>query len=191
MSGGGVAGRLRWNGSALELCDGWTWQPLFTPMPHILYEAGSYYTGNSLGGRTGADALCSGSGNKPNGYTNFRAFLSVDSVGFGDEIRNMPNNYGINPYLSIQSTNGTTIADNWNDLLDGTIQTSLVSAGVILSGPSWWSGSLTDGRVGQTCNGWTGGTVANYGSSTVFNNDWISLASVSCGGSLRLVCLAY
>lgn len=134
----------------------------------ILYSTGTGHTGN-LGGRTGADALCEG--NKPAGYANWRAFLSVNA---DDEIRNMPGNYGIPTGIPIKGPNGAQIASNWADLLDGTIAVTLIDAGVAsvngLSGEWWsgsyWNGSLALGTQGQpgTCNSWTyAGSSLPYG----------------------------
>ncbi len=55
----------------------------------VMYNAGGSGFDGNLGGRAGADALCQASGNRPAGYTNFRAFLSVNG---GDEIQDMPGN---------------------------------------------------------------------------------------------------
>ena len=72
----------------------------------VIFDAGGTYDGN-LGGRAGADALCQASANRPAGYTNVRAFLSVD---VNDEIRDMPGNYGIPTNLPIVGPNGTQLA---------------------------------------------------------------------------------
>jgi hypothetical protein len=154
----------------------------------LLYRVGSY-TGN-LGDRTVTDILCTGA--IPAGYTNSRAFIGHSAA---DSIVNMPANYSIPTNLPIQSANGTNIAANWADLLDGTIANTLTSAGF----GTWWSGaesadgSHIDGTT-DDCNNWTsvsssvGGMV---GSATVTDSTWMALGSAGCHQALDLLCLAY
>ena len=93
----------------------------------------------------------------------------------------MPGNYGVPTTMAIYSPTGVKIADNWADLLDGTIDASLAN-GVLGTGADfsrWWSGSLEDGSIMQTCNGWTdqsGGTDgnrANTDATWIFQGGWI------------------
>ncbi len=111
--------------------------------PLILYEESAAHHNGKLGGRTGADGLCQASANRPAGYTSYRAFISVDA---DDEIRDMPGNYRVPTNVPIQSLNGTVIANDWADLLDGSITVTLETAGV-LTDWLWWSASWTDGSL--------------------------------------------
>ncbi len=162
----------------------------------VLYSAGSF-NGN-LAGRTGADHLCETSGNKPGGYPNIHAFLSVDSA---DEIRDMPGNYGIPTTIQITSLNGTKIASNWADLLDGTIMTNLDEADVIfenypaLSG-EWWSGSTSNGSLSsKTCNAWTSHDDSNVGAvgeNSYVNAQWIAIYWQECDqANVHVLCVAW
>ena len=112
----------------------------------ILYQAsnGANFDGN-LGGRAGADALCAASANRPAGYANYRALISTSA---SDEIRNMPANYSVPTNLPITGPGPgfTRVASDWANLLDGSIDASLATAGVIPGDDRWWSGVVPTGR---------------------------------------------
>jgi hypothetical protein len=165
------------------------------PITHlVLFDAG-VYDGN-LGGRAGADAICQASANRPAGYANVRAFLTVNA---GDEIRDMPANYGIPTNLPIVGPNDTQLAPNWAGLLDGNIDATLNAAGI--GGTYWWSGSNTDGSLGtalgaDSCAGWTtnaGNTTA--GNVTQANGQWLDddlgAGYFACSNNFRVLCIAF
>ena len=114
----------------------------------------------------------------------------------------MPGNYSIPTNLPIKSTNGTTIANDWADMMDGTIITSLSSAGVTTS--DWWSGVEADGiTIGTSalCGYWLDNQPTNnwgnYGSATITtisgNISWLrgNPGEDSCALSKPLLCVAY
>ncbi len=106
--------------------------------------------GAAMSGREGADAVCRMM--MPAGVPtmNVRAFLSVSDA---DEIRDFPTLYMVPTDRQIVTPNGTKIADDWTDLLDGNIDVSLAEAGQPYD---FWSGSNDDGSVApETCTGWT------------------------------------
>jgi hypothetical protein len=110
----------------------------------------------------------------------------------------MPSNYDVASELAIRSPNGAVIANNWLDLLDGTINTRLGDSGVLSgAGSNWWSGSDADGSVadsGATCAGWTGGNYGRVGSGWRTDNMWIATPSDSYVCTVDpavLLCLAY
>ncbi|MDY6877927.1 MAG: hypothetical protein SWK90_17230 [Chloroflexota bacterium] len=158
-----------------------------TTSPIILYAAGTPYNGN-LGGRSGADSKCAAG--LPGGYTNYRAFLSIS---LADEIQDMPSLYGVPTDIIIESTNGTQIADNWADLLDGTIDTQLNTALVVQS--TWWSGSNADGSAvtSDNCLGFSNASGPNgwVGWQDSTTATWIHGSNYSCSGSYQVLCIAY
>lgn len=159
-------------------------------LPIILYSAGDTYDGN-LGGRSGADSMCVNSSNKPDGYSNFIAFLSVSA---DDEIRDMPTLYSVPTDVPIQSVGGTRVANDWFDLLDGNIAFDLYEALGITG--SWFSGSNWNGSVhtDYTCAGWTVNTSIDYsqlGRSDATDTNWMSGSTLACKYPFRVLCIAY
>lgn len=150
------------------------------PTKIYLFRSSTGTKGN-LAGRVGADMLVNASVYKPTGNYTVHAFISVSS---SDCIKNMPANYGFPddiPIVSAASGN-FKIADNWADLLDGSIDIKLADtsgAGVLpdLKSSIWWSGSNADGTVSVNCSGWmdnSGATngVVGYGEAT--DERWIA-----------------
>jgi hypothetical protein len=168
--------------------------PVAAQSPHagvtalVLYEAGGTYNGD-LGGRAGADATCQASGNRPAGYANVRAFITVDDP--SDTIDNMPANYGIPTNLPVRSLGGTIVANNWADLVGGGVIVALNTAGVV--GSDWWDGTGGAGTPSPSrCANWTDGTNAQNGScgNTGAGNIFPG-AIPACDTLQRLLCIAY
>ena len=123
-------------------------------------------------------------------YSNLRctevhAFISVAA---DDEIRDM----AIPAGLPVKSPDGTVIADDRADLLDGTIDTSLQAAGVVENFvPSYWTGATFEGGLhGWNCTNWTLGTGASNGTtgnSSSTTETWLIGTAVSCGSGPGLV----
>ena len=166
----------------------------------VMYDGGAH--DGDMGGRTGADAICQASPSRPAGFANYRAFISIDA---NDEIRDMPANYGVPTSLPIIGPTGTLIANNWADLLDGSIAASLSAAGVVSS--SWHTGSAvaSDGSLEEEpfdahCAGYastTGNTrIANPTLTTggVYPTvvGWLGSGNGSCSPvAWHVVCIAY
>lgn len=143
----------------------------------------------------GADSACQSTANKPVGYSAYRAFISVN---VNDEIQDMPTTYSVPTTIPIKGTNDVTIADNWADLLDGSIDNQLRNADIGRStGTSWWSGSLSNGAVSSnTCNGWTSNSIygppdGEVGANFDTGSTWLEQGSVSCANGFHLVCIAF
>jgi hypothetical protein len=169
-----------------------------------LYSAGQY-TGNlttptSASAREDIDGLCKTKTAKtalpPCLYT--RAFISVSA---GDDIASMPKNYGVPTDKIIISTTNIKIADNWFDLLDGTIDETLSKAGV--ANNFWWSGSDVNGSypdfksaaaVSTNCADWTDGTNASSGNDGATNKTdatWLYEGYSNCNNSLHVLCICW
>jgi hypothetical protein len=171
---------------------GWTTAVPGLPQRLVLYSAGG--TAGAIGGRGGADVLCGQAALGMPGiplHATTRAFISVDGY---DSIANMPTNFGVPTGRKVTGPNLIKIADDWADLMDGTIDISLIDADII--GPTnWYSGSFSDGTTaGDTCSGWTDGSGSSgrfgyHGSTT---STWISSGSSICGVPLNhVLCLAW
>jgi hypothetical protein len=155
-----------------------------------LFDAGT--TDGNLGGRSGADSICDASPNKPAACKHAcYAFISSDS---DHEIRDLQGpTYNI-PDAPFYGPDGAVkIADNWDDLLDGSIDVSLTDAGV-LPVSSWWSGSESDGSFAatQNCTNWTGTAsqgIAGLGDR--YNAGWINMVPLNCTDVIYLLCICH
>ena len=166
--------------------------PSPTPPPTTItmYNAGTH--NGDMGGRAGADALCASS--RPTGYTKSSAFISVDT---SDAITGMPANYSISTTAEIKSTNDTSIANNWSDLIAGTFNATLYASGVLpLSNSYWWNGNRNGDVAGSSnCNLWTDGSLTFMGRGAWANAtglSWFGNGATSCSSTnVYLVCVAY
>ncbi|MGE5550639.1 MAG: hypothetical protein ACM3ZC_08920 [Bacteroidota bacterium] len=148
------------------------------PVPGRIYLYPTIEHSSSLKGaypdaRTGADAIAAA--NRPLVMAGkiCHAFISISAA---DCIANMPANYGFPTNIPIVSATDTTkvIADNWADLLDGTIDLTLNEAFGWTGPYGWWSGSKADGTY-DTANtgGWTSYTYGMTGRTDVTTDAWI------------------
>ena len=135
--------------------------------------------------KSNADSLCNSA--KPSGSSQGYAFASFSST---EEIQDLPTTANLNTNLNIKSSSGKLIAENWSDLLDGSIYMSFQSAGVALDG--WWSFSNNDGSLqSSNCSGGTS-TSGNGRIGGGHNSDskWINHSNQSCSNTKYLVCIA-
>jgi len=105
-----------------------------------LFATGTTQGNISGGGRSGVDAFCSNQ--KPSSLSctgGLHAFINVDA---SDAILNFYSIYPSLPQdLPVYNPDKTKkIADNWQDLMDGSIDMSLADAGILSSG-SYWTGA--------------------------------------------------
>ncbi|CAN2043753.1 hypothetical protein GMMP1_1190001 [Candidatus Magnetomoraceae bacterium gMMP-1] len=165
-----------------------------SPLPIVLYSAGTH-NGN-LGGRSGADTICSSaaSGALTNLYSNFKAFVSFSTF---DEIIDMPSNYTIPSGLTIKSETGVIVASNWADLTNTQNQT-VVSAGVMLTNTYWWSGTISDASYYTSCSGFTtsdsgtSGRAEYTGFATGDTTKWmLNDYGSGCNNQLEVICVAW
>lgn len=166
-----------------------------TPGPVIVFDAGPH-SGLNFGGRVGLDQHCAtakASKSIPGAVTH--ALISVSAA---DEMRDMPALYAVPTNRAFVSPTGKQLADNWADLLDGSIDQSLSEAEVS-SAEFWISGSNADGSVRSTCNGWTTSefsqqVTGTYGYPASKDSLWITITDgdVYCSASqYNVICLAY
>ena len=171
-----------------------TFTPTNTPTTvpnHLTLYEGIITTGN-IGPRSSADALCAA--NLPAGFSKYRAFIGYSTA---DSIANMVSNYGMPTNLPIQSVTNVVLANDWTDLMDGSISVSLSSANV--TNEFWWSGAQ-DGNgnfiTGTTpsCFDWTsssGSDAGRWGNMLQTNSTWLSATNAGCGDPLAVLCIAY
>lgn len=164
-------------------------------LPPVYMFSGGGKAG-AMGGRAGADGLCSAAVTSYSfPYTGTAAFISVSA---DDEIRDMPALYSVPIDRPIVGPTGIRIADSWADLLDGTIQVRLGLAGLDLPNGAYgyYTGSTTAGAVtSKTCTSWTAAYTmfdGTYGTDYAADKGWISMAEATCGSAnYHVLCLGY
>ncbi len=176
-----------------ESGDATSWSDSQPDVPPLMYIYDGRAVAGAIGGRRGADIMCvqaAWTAGLPSGVMT-RALISVAA---DDEIRDMPNNYGVPTDRKIMGASAK-IADSWPDLLDGSIDTSLKAAGVT-SDDFWYTGSNTSGGVtSTTCSGWTDGNAlldGRRGRTWEVNSNWISVEDATCGlTNTHVMCVAW
>jgi UDP-3-O-[3-hydroxymyristoyl] glucosamine N-acyltransferase len=175
-----------------------------TPNNVIIYNAGTE-TGN-LGGRTGADAICAASTNRPvTGFSNYHALMSFSAsdniADFATTFTTLKQNTPI--CSNSTSATSTSIASNWADLIDGTPRSVFTISGAMPTGALWWSGTYgTDppgmnyGNYSDSCDGFTSssatGIIKATGSSTSDTSDWLkNNVTSSCSNDYYIMCIAW
>lgn len=150
----------------------------------------------AIGGRSGADTMCTSArtanySSLPDAHV--RAFISVSA---SDEIRDMPSNYSTPTDREIRGPTHIKLADDWADLLDGTVDVTLFAAG-ILDDSFWYSGSDGYGALSEhNCSGWTSPDAlfdGAYGLNSNTDSQWMNSGSeATCGlNSYHVLCLAW
>lgn len=169
----------------------------YIPPTIAMFKAGPF-NGN-LGGRSGANTKCVSA--KPVGVTqaNVKAFVSLATT---DEIRNMPTNYGVAINQEIRSETGSRIAANWTALMSGSIEMTLLAAGVPFNG-NWWSFGNNVPGAGFTeymgdnfaCVGGTSSSSfieGAYGNSGFTDTRWLyNTPFLFCNNTAYLLCIAF
>jgi len=171
-----------------------------------LFASGSTHQGN-MGGRQGADQICTTAKNKNQaalGCNYIHAFLSVSA---SDYLANFPTQYGTKngnfPASSVPfaTPNGIQIAPSWTTLLSN--QQSNTPTGNYkssLGGSSnyYWTGSLQNGAYwdAQSCKGWTAGsgTFGDVGCYDLYLYGGFPLCTnnIDCGKtSIDLLCVCW
>ena len=164
--------------------------------PCLVFLSSSQHNGN-LGGLAGADATCRNLAAAA-GLPRANFFLAWLSDGSTSPATRFPTR-STGPYRLV---NGTTIANDWSDLTDGTLAApiNVTEAGVAVGTAAVWTHTRTDGTAGGdanvNCSNWTstsgGGDIGIYNPTTA---EWTAAASGGVGigctagnGNLRLYC---
>ena len=154
--------------------------------PSIVFVTSTTHTG-ALGGLSGADAICQGIANGAPLPGTYKAWLS-DSTGTPDtRFYKSPGIY--------RNVNGFTVADNWDDLIDGAISNlNLDQFGNQFTGTVWTNTNVDGTRSGDwDCNDWTSSSDLVTGREGYINRvdgSWTysSGGYRGCGYSSRLYC---
>jgi len=158
--------------------------------PKLVFITSITYDGN-LGGLTGADSKCQARASAAGLSGTFKAWVSDSSESPSSRF----NKYLLSKYALVD---GTVIADNWNDLIDGTIQNKINKSenGNIFNSLVWTNtktdGTVEENSVNWSCNNLTsnGGSpyILSTGSGAYASGYWSSYISKYCSDSYRLYC---
>lgn len=121
------------------------------PISRRVFLTHTSINGN-MGGLAGADALCAAEASAAGLSGTYKAWLSDDSTSAASRLT-----HSSYPYKEVD---GTLIANNWDDLVDGGLQAPInkdatgANSGSINS--FVWTGSNPDGSItGTSCTNWT------------------------------------
>jgi hypothetical protein len=139
-----------------------------------------------LGGLDGADQLCASQAADAGLEGDFQAWLSTRSLSVSDRLM-----HADGPYVLVD---GTLVANDWDDLLDGSIQAPInLDANGDLRGGDTWTGTLATGASysSDDCAAFTSGSggIALCGSSESTSSTWTENITPACSTGLRLYCI--
>ncbi len=140
-----------------------------------------------FGGLMGADALCTAQASTAGLEGEFKAWLSTIETPVVDRLARSEV-----PYVLVD---GTVIANDWADLVDGSIQAPIDrDARGVSRGGDVWTGTLPTGAAfaDGDCEGFTtndGQLRGLCGSTRRTNTEWTAAATPDCAVALRLFCI--
>lgn len=165
---------------------------LVVTRPLRVFVTSQTYSGN-LGGLTGADSKCQALANSVGMTGSFKAWLSTSTVNAKDRLTKHNRSY-IQVYASRVTAH--TIANNWADLVDGSLQKgiSLDERGTaVASGTRIWTGTIATGeKTPFLCSDWTSAVasvVGKGGKSGSTISSWSYGYTSGCSNKYRLYCI--
>ncbi len=166
--------------------------PIATPTPtpapsKRVFISSASYNGN-LGGLTGADSKCQQLADSRSLGGTWKAWLSSSTVSTASRLTHNNGQYKL--------LNNTVIANNWNDLTDGTIlgQIATTEANNSLTNKKVWTNTKIDGGIyasNRSCSNWassSSGIQGRQGDNTSTTTSWTSQADNACNASRNLYC---
>lgn len=176
-----------------ELCVAAVVQATPTPSPTAtatpaaakrVFATSTTQTGG-FGGIVGADAICAARASAAALGGVFKAWVSTTDASPASTFTRASGPYRL--------VDGTKIADDWNDLVDGALDhvINLSESGGTVFGDVW-TGTGTPGTVAAvTCNAWTtgsSGASGQCGSTQSTSGAWTASSVPLCNTPLRLYC---
>lgn len=165
--------------------------PTSVPPSKVVFISSATYNGN-LGGLSGADTNCQNLANAVPGLTGktWKTWLSDGVTSAATRFAHSSVQYAL--------INGTVVANDWTDLVDGTLRSSIniTEKGTSVSSGIWTNTSISGGINGtdsnSTCSNWTNSGVSRKGkrgTSSNTNYKWTADGTTSsCNNQLRLYC---
>ena len=154
-----------------------------------VFVTSELYTGN-LGGLAGADQKCNSLAATAGLSGTYMAWLSI-----GDYLAlASPSTRFTRSTVPYALVDGTVIADDWDDLVDGVLALPiyLTESATDLPNRGVWTGTSPSGTPFSTrCGDWTQGDAfftGRLGSTGTFRAGWTSSERASCGQGAHLYC---
>jgi hypothetical protein len=164
----------------------------------IVFVSSAMYTGD-MGGLSGADDKCQGLATSAKLSGTFKAWLSDSTTSAATRLT-----HATVPYVRVD---GVKVANDWNDLVDGSLQNPIAKTELNTSPPlgntpcagggypTVWTDTQTNGNLiysGYTCSDWTstssGGST--WGQATQQNDAWTAWCSGGlCSWQSPIYCL--
>ncbi|GEM_PF-3292704 len=173
-----------------EYCDGTGWQELGAAgsipaaTEKLVFVTSGTWDGN-LGGISGSDAKCQSAATTAGLTGTFKAWVSDGT--------DSPSTTFTQASVSYKLVNGTTIADDWADLIDGTIQNAITideNSATPGAPTSVWTGTNTDGSSNTDhCSMWASTAGSGLGGlMSATTSQWTNRTPLSCTVTARLYC---
>ncbi|BCH14954.1 hypothetical protein MesoLjLa_18050 [Mesorhizobium sp. L-2-11] len=183
----------------LQYCDGDTWRFIGrmpctacggAPDKKVVFYTLSEFSGHSIGGVAGADAICQDRANKAGLVGTYKAWIA------GSDPASAPATRFIHSPVPYVRVDGIVVADNWTDLIDGSLDNSIGSETGYLppSANGVRTNVATDGtQAGSAptdhCSDWSASGTGRIGHRTQIDSDWTDyLSSYNCAAASRLYC---
>lgn len=159
--------------------------PMPTPGKRVFVTSTTTNGGVGDGGTLGADTICAGRATAAGLTGTFKAWLSVTGDGPSTRFTQSALPYGL--------VDGTIIANNWSDLIDGTLAHAIdVDESGHVTVSDVWTGTTTAGDpTAANCNNFlnSGAAVTGIcGSTGQTNGFWTNSSTPTCDTLLRLYC---
>lgn len=163
------------------------WSVTTVPDNYKVFVTSATYTGN-LGGIGGADKKCrdlAAAASLPGVY---KAWISEENAALDPQSRFTQGS------LAYYLTNGTKVADNWADLVNGSLDNPInvdQNGATVSTSTAVWTNTYDDGSMDSftACDQWIlTASTATAGLLTSATSTWTKNSTLACSGSRRLYC---
>ena len=159
--------------------------------PKYIFVSSKAYKGD-LGGLSGADATCKSLADNSTvadlHNKTWKAWLSDSSTSAESRLTHSTTSYKL--------PNNTLVANNWNDLIDGSLSHQInINENSGTNGEIVWTNSTMSGSIfstTNTCSNWTlesSSLQSRTGDSTAKDKTWTDYNTNSCNIAFRLYCI--
>lgn len=157
----------------------------------IVFISSEVYQGFALGGLHGADQRCRNLATKANlpNPLSYKAWLSTPRMSAANRLLNSPGRYIL--------VNGLVVAQNWNSLTSGTIETTItVDENSQTQDVPAWTGTTAKGEPAlgsEFCDDWDDDSgllkFGGFGLSDSADAAWSYFGDEACDSELHLYCI--